>query len=221
MKLLIIIPARNEAMTIGSVIDSTIITGCRCEDILVVNDDSQDNTASIARGKNIKVMDLPIHLGAWGGIQAGMRYAIANNYDAAVTLDADGQHEAQQIHLLTAKLGEYDIVTGAHIQRGGIGKKLIWWTLRNFSGLDCTDLTSGFRAYSQNAMKLLIDYESLLIDYQDVGVLLLCKNNGFKATEVLVSMHQRQHGNSRVFKNWVAIARYLIQTFILIGAKRW
>lgn len=219
MKVLIIIPAKDEAETIGSVLAETREEGWA--DILVVNDCSNDETCTIAGSRQVSVMDLPIHLGAWGGIQAGMRYALKRGFDAAVTIDADGQHDPKFIGRLVEKLGKSGVVIGADQRRGGRGKKAIWKFLRLFSGLDANDLTSGFRAYSKEALELLVGYDSLLMDYQDVGVLLLCRNAGIKISEIPVKMKQRVHGNSKVFRNGLAIVHYLLTTLFLIGAKRW
>jgi len=74
---LVIIPAKDEAKTIGTVIKEIQLSGWH--NILVVNDLSLDETAAIAQKNGALVMDLPIHLGAWGAIQAGMRYALEKN----------------------------------------------------------------------------------------------------------------------------------------------
>jgi len=219
MKVLVIIPAKDEAMTVGKVIRDVQRHGWH--DILVVNDSSKDETGAVAVESGALVMEPPIHLGAWGAIQTGMRYAVKNNYGAAVTIDADGQHEPGDISLLMERLGQSDVVTGASPERGGFGKNLVWNILRSLSGLAVQDMTSGFRAYSGKAMALLTGYESLLIDYQDVGVLLLCFNNGLGLAEVPVKMNPRQYGSSRIFSNAMEIIRYLFSTFYLIGAKRW
>jgi hypothetical protein len=186
-----------------------------------VNDLSLDETADIARKNGAIVMDLPIHLGAWGAIQAGMLYALEKKYNVCVTLDGDGQHEAGYISKLVDKLEDSQVVTGSAPERGGPHKNIIWQLFRLTSGISLSDITSGFRAYSVDAMKILVAYDGSILDYQCVGVLLLCKKHGLVSKEVMVKMNSREHGNSRIFKNSFYIIRYLFSTFLLIGAKRW
>lgn len=219
MKVLIIIPARNEAMSVGDVVAESIQWGW--SDILVVNDDSGDDTSLIAAGRGARVMNLPVNLGAWGAIQAGFRYALHWKYDAVVTMDADGQHDARYISSLLDALGDNTIVTGVSPGRVGWIKKMIWRLLGVLSGLSGEDLTSGFRAYPRDALEVMVGHEGMLMDYQDVGVLLLCRTRGFSLVQVPVHMHSRSHGSSRIFRNYFEILRYLLSTVYLIGAKRW
>ena len=216
---LVIIPAKDEARSIGTVIKEVKRNGWH--NILVVNDLSLDETAASARKNGATVMDLPIHLGAWGAIQAGMRYALEKKYDACVTLDGDGQHEGRYISKLVDKLADSQIVTGSAPERGGAHKSIIWRMFRLTSGISITDITSGFRAYSVDAMKILVSYEGSVLDYQCVGVLLLCKKHGLVSREVQVKMNSRKYGNSRIFKNSFYIVRYLVSNLLLIGARRW
>ncbi len=187
----------------------------------MVNDLSLDETATIAQNNGAIVMDLPIHLGAWGATQAGMHYALEKKYSACVTLDGDGQHKSEYISKLLDKLEYSQIVTGVDPERGGTNKSIIWRMLRLASGISISDITSGFRAYSVDAMKILVTNEGSIIDYQCIGVLLLCKKHGLISTEVPVKMKPRQYGRSRIFKNSFDIIKYLLSTLLLIGAKRW
>jgi len=136
-------------------------------------------------------------------------------------MDADGQHEGRYISKLVDKLEESQIVTGSASERGIAYKGIIWRILRLVSGISLSDITSGFRAYTGDVMKIMVTYEGLIIDYQCIGVLLLCKKHGFVSKEVSVTMNPRKYGNSRIFKNSFDIIRYLVSTFLLIGVKRW
>ena len=87
----VIIPAFNEEMTITSVL-SDIRRLSPELDIIVVNDASTDDTITALANSDLDYLDLPVNLGAWGAIQAGMRLALSRDYDFVVTMDADGQH---------------------------------------------------------------------------------------------------------------------------------
>ncbi len=76
MKVLIIIPAYNEAQNITKVVEKLENNYSRF-DYVVINDGSQDETARICREKNYNLLDLPINLGLAGAFQTGMKYVIA------------------------------------------------------------------------------------------------------------------------------------------------
>ena len=86
----------------------------------MVDDGSQDDTAAKAQSAGATVLRLPEQLGAWGATQTGMRYAVRKGFDIAVTMDADGQHDSDDIPKLIAPLltGEANVVIGACPQRG-------------------------------------------------------------------------------------------------------
>ncbi len=219
---LIVIPVYNEAATIASVVRKVYQHGWH--DILVVNDCCSDLTEKRARESGADVITHSINLGAWGAIQTGMRYAMLKGYFSVVTLDGDNQHDPAHIQCLLDMLNYpemNDLVIGSCIERGSAAKCLVWYFFRKFSGLSIRDITSGFRAYNRKTMELLLTQESLLLEFQDVGVLLLCKKNGIKMVEVYVEMNRRKDGRSRIFKNISVILRYIISTFFLIGLTRW
>jgi hypothetical protein len=77
-----------------------------------------------------------------------------------------------------------------------------------------TDLTSGFRCYNLAACEVLAAEEASLLDYQDIGVLLL-RHAGLAITEVPVEMYPRSSGPSRIFASWPRVARYMIESTLL------
>ncbi len=92
---MILIPARDEANAIAKVI--TDARRIYQAPIVVIDDGSQDDTAGIAAAAGALVLRLPLHLGAWGAMQTGLRYAHRQGWDLALTLDADGQHDPAEI----------------------------------------------------------------------------------------------------------------------------
>ena len=82
MKTLIIIPAYNEEENIKKVVEN-IIYHFPQYDYIIVNDGSIDSTAEICKSENYAFLNLPINLGIGGAVQAGYRYAKANDYDVA------------------------------------------------------------------------------------------------------------------------------------------
>ena len=114
MKILIIIPAYNEAENIERVVEKLKKEFPGAE-YLVVNDCSADQTAEICREHHFTYLDLPINLGIGGGVQAGYLYAVKNHYDIAVQMDGDGQHDPAYLPALLQPIvdGEADIVIGS------------------------------------------------------------------------------------------------------------
>ena len=217
--LLAVIPARNEAATVGDIVRGVIdVVGC---DVLVVNDASTDETSLVARAAGATVMELPLNLGAWGATQAGMRYAQRNHYDCVITLDADGQHQPTTLPQLlqTLKTSKADVVIGTYAQRLSTAKRIAWWYFRILTGLPVQDFTSGLRAYSRRAVRTLASREASLLDYQDMGVLMLLAAKGFHLREIETVMSPRRVGKSRVFASWFVVARYMLHTTVLCFAR--
>ena len=138
-----------------------------------------------------------------------------------VTIDADGQHSPKDIAGVLAPVlsGEADAAIGSCVERGSRSRRLAWSLFRSLADLGFNDLTSGFRAYNKRAVTLLASRRATLLDYQDVGVLLLLKENGLTIVERPVSMCRRTHGHSRVFNTWLAVGTYMLLTGVLSLSK--
>lgn len=216
---MILIPARDEAGSIAQVItEARRLWGGIS--LVVIDDASLDGTRAAAVEAGAVVLPLPLHLGAWGAMQTGLRYAQRQGWELAVTLDADGQHEPADIAALVAPIlaGEADVVIGACPPRVSWARRLAWSYFRALSGIGLEDLTSGFRAYNRAAIARLVLPDATLLDYQDVGVLLILLHQGLRVREVPVTMRERNHGKSRVFDSWGTVARYMLRTSLLILA---
>ena len=217
-RLLVVIPALNEAQDIGGVIEQVREQGLF--DVLVVDDGSTDDTAAVAMLSGATVIRAPLWQGAWGAIQTGIRYAVRHGYSGVVTMDADGQHEPAYLQQLVEAARAADVVIAACPSRGSRMRHIAWSYFKMITGFDFDDLTSGFRYYNAPACRLLAAEEATLLDYQDVGVLLLLHHARFRIAEIPVAMNPRRHGASRVFSSWWTVARYMAETSLLCLA-RW
>ncbi|MGI9952111.1 glycosyltransferase family 2 protein [Moorellaceae bacterium AZ2] len=202
---LVIIPAYNEAGTIRRVIRS--IREWANVDILVVNDGSQDNTRAEARAEGVRVIDLPYNLGIGGAMQTGYLYAYLNDYDFAVQVDADGQHDPMYINslLLPLKAGEADMVIGSRYKqktgyRGPLARRMgsLFFTglLKLLTGQTIYDSTSGFRAINKRVIKYFAYHYPQ--DYPEVEVITRLSRNGFRIKEIAVEMYPRECGKSSI-----------------------
>lgn len=214
---LIVIPARDEAATIAAVIAAIRAQGF--DHILVVDDQSKDDTASIAVAAGARVLRPVLPMGAWGAMQTGIRHAMRTGYERVVTMDADGQHEPACIAALLAAASQHDVVIGAFPERGSAARQIAWRYFRLITGFRVEDLTSGFRCYSRAACVVLCDDEATLLDYQDMGVLLLLRRARMRMIEVPVDMYPRASGPSRIFASWSRVARYMLESSLLCLAQ--
>lgn len=216
---LAVIPARNEQGTVGEVV-RRVMTALDCA-VVVVNDASTDETAAFAAQAGATVISLPFRLGAWGATQAGMRYALRNHYERVVTLDADGQHHPEQLPLLLQAHVDSgsDVTIGTCPERLSLAKRVAWTYFRLITGLNVTDFTSGLRIYGRRAIRALASREASLIDYQDIGVLILLRRKALRIAEAPTVMSPRRDGGSRIFSSWFTVARYMIATTVLSIAR--
>jgi glycosyltransferase involved in cell wall biosynthesis len=219
LNIALVIPVWNEAETIADVIESAQNkVGC---DIVIIDDASTDASLSQASATGVTTLPLCYNLGAWGAMQTGIRYALSKGYDAVVTMDGDGQHHSEEVSRLTSALtdGDYDVVVGACPERGSYLRQFAWRFFRSLTGVGIEDITSGFRIYNRKSMQVLADREATLLDYQDVGVLLLLQDAGLKVAETRVRMTSREVGKSHIFHSWVSVAYYMLLSTLLSVSK--
>lgn len=149
MKVSIVLPAKNESRTIGNTIKKIHELGI-VNEILVINDGSTDSTQQVAEQAGATVISHPYSKGNGAAIKSGARHAVG---DVIVFMDADGQHDPQDIPRLLQKIEEgYDLVVGAR-QKGSqasLGRGIANGLYNNLATYmtehKVEDLTSGFRA---------------------------------------------------------------------------
>jgi glycosyltransferase involved in cell wall biosynthesis len=218
--LLVIIPARDEEIAVGNVIKG-LQHSLPC-DIVVVDDVSSDATIQVARQTGVHVIPLTVHLGSWGAVQTGMRYALKEKYETVATVDGDGQHKPSTVPVLLDYMlqSKTDVVVGSYIKRGSWQRKLAWRLFQSITGLAIKDLTSGLRVYNQKAIALLSSPEATLLDYQDLGVLLLLQKEGLRVAEFPCVMLSRVAGHSRIFSTWFEVFKYMAHTLLLSFSRK-
>lgn len=152
MSLSIVIPAKNEGLVIGSVLES-IRQHVPGAEVIVVDDGSTDNTRAVCLDYGVRVISNPYSKGNGAAIKSGARAAKG---DVLVFMDADGQHDAATIPRLLEMLAKgYDMVVGARSRASqssagralanGIYNRLASWMI----GHAVLDLTSGFRVVNR------------------------------------------------------------------------
>ena len=167
LRVCIVVPAFNESSVIGEVIKDTFNTFKKANhstDIVVVNDSSKDNTADVAKKAGAIVVNHILNSGAGGATATGLSYAQQNNYDIAVTMDADGQHTPEDVlkGVNTLADSDTDLLIGSRLINsegmsrvkvlGNQGLSFITYLL---FGVNSTDSQSGLRVFSRKALESL------------------------------------------------------------------
>jgi hypothetical protein len=225
-KILVLIPAFNEAGQIGDVVDDIRNELSRLGhefDVLVVDDGSTDATSRAASEKGAIVIRLPLNNGIGVALQTGFRFALESDYHALIRLDADGQHPAQYIGRILEPVlaGKSDLVIGSRFI-DGLGYKtsflrrvgIIWFSflIRLLFRKSVTDPTSGFQAISGELMTLFS--EQYASDYPEVEGIVFALKKGFEIEEVAIEMRGRIGGRSSI--DWLQSIYYALKVTVVM-----
>lgn len=224
-KLVVIIPALNEAKTVGDVIARVPknIDGISNIEILVVDDGSSDTTSEVARAAGARVVKHEHNLGVGAAFQTGIREALNRGADYIVNMDADGQFNPADISKLLAPIqsGAAQFVTASRFmeddRRPDMSAIKLWgnrWMTRiiNFiTKKNFTDVSCGFRAYSRDAA-LRLTLFGFFTYTQETFIDLAFKN--IPMAEIPLDIKgERANGRSRVASN---LWRYGIKSAAII-----
>jgi len=232
MMIMVLIPAYNEEKNIRGVIEE-IRSNLPEARIVVINDCSTDGTRKILEEiEDIKVLNHPFNLGIGGAIRTGFHYFLENDFDVLLRIDGDGQHPPSQGKELIKPIIEEkaEAVIGSRFlqkegylssptRRGGI--KLLTLLSSLILKQKITDNTSGFKAYTRNAVKLMIqDYP---LDYPEPIEVYLLAKRGIRIVEIPVIMRERQLGVSSigVLDSYYYLIKVLLTILVkyMIGGK--
>ena len=218
-----VVPAYNESGAIGRVVGE--IRAARPGiDVVVVDDASTDETAAVAEAAGATVLRLPYNVGIGGAVQTGFRYAVEEDYERAVRLDGDGQHDATEIGRLFEPLdrGEADLVIGSRfVEDGGsyrppfarrLGIRVFARLVSLLGGQRVTDTTSGFIALDRAGIEVFArEYPH---DYPEVGATLVALRSGLRLSQVQVEMRERETGASSI--TFVRSLYYIVKVLLAL-----
>jgi glycosyltransferase involved in cell wall biosynthesis len=203
---LAIVPALNEAPTIGRVVEEIHSFDPGFE-ILVVDDGSTDGTRSEAERAGARVVRLPYNIGIGAAVQTGYQYARDHGFQVAVQIDGDGQHDPSELRQLLEPLAadEADMVVGSRFREGSLYRapfmrRLGSWLLSGIVTViirqRMTDPTSGFRGVNRRGIILFAaDYPH---DYPEAEANVLAFRHRLRIVEAPVSMRSREAGRSSI-----------------------
>ena len=224
MRLLIVIPAYNEAENIVRVVRELrdVAPGY---DYVIVNDGSADETAALCRKNGYHLIDLPVNLGLTGAFQTGVLYALEHGYDAALQLDADGQHDPRYVAEMARVMEEKDadiVIASRFVTEKKpltlrmLGSRVIAGAIRLTTGRRLTDPTSGMRLWNRRVMTQLVSRRSFRPEPDTVAFLL---RQGARVEEVQVTMRERVAGES--YLSPAKAMKYMAQTCASIVLIQW
>lgn len=205
-KVLIIIPAYNEADNIEKVVNN-LITNFPQYDYVIINDGSTDQTKKICQDRSYEVLHLPVNMGIGGAVQTGYCYARDNGYDIAVQIDGDGQHDVSFLENMVRYMEEEqaDCVIGSRFvekegfQSSGIRRvgirflSFLGWFL---TGVRVRDITSGYRLVNRRFIQIFSqDYPA---DYPEPEAMIITAIYGGRIREYPVIMKDRENGISSI-----------------------
>ena len=231
--MLAIVPALDEQATVGDVV-ATIrarLAGVADVDVdvLVVDDGSSDRTAEVARNAGAIVVRHPFNLGVGAALRTGFRFAHSHDFTMAMQIDADGQHDpSEAAALLDAVVAGADLAIGSRFAPGSgtyevsSGRRFSMRVLSRIVsrrvGQPITDTTSGYRAFSGNAIALFAaDYPSAYLS-DTVESLLIAHYAGLRIVEIPVAMRERMGGVAS--NNSLRSVYHLIRLMLVIALAR-
>lgn len=222
-RVLVIVPAWNEQDNVGHTVQA-IRAALPATDMLVVDDGSSDLTAEVARAAGARVLVLPFNLGVGGAMRAGYAFAKRHGYDAAIQVDADGQHNPADIVTVLRGLEHADIAIGARFAEVGEYKAtgprrwamvFLAAILSRVAKTKLTDVTSGFRAANRAAIDQYVHYYPAEYLGDTVDSLVAALHAGLTVTQVPVAMRPRMSG--RPSQGVVGSTVYLLRSVMALG----
>ena len=229
MKILIISPTYNEKNNIGNLIEK-IFKLNKSLHLLIVDDNSPDGTSDIVKNAmenngNIHLIKREGKLGLGTAYCRGFEYALINGYDRIIQMDADLSHNPDDVPRMIRLSETYDLVIGSRYN-GGVN--VINWPMsrlllsyfanlyaRVFTRVPIMDLTGGFKCFRRTVLEA-IDYKNIRSQGYSFQIEMnfLAYNKGFKLKEIPIVFTDRTVGESKMNKNIVYEAIWMVPTLL-------
>lgn len=199
---LVVMPAFNEAAVVGDVVRE-VFAKAPGAGVVVVNDGSQDATREAAEGAGAVVLDLPFNLGVGGAMRTGFKFAQREGYRYVVQVDADGQHNPEDVARIVEALETHDIAIGARFAGQGDysvrgprkwAMKVLAWGISSLAKTKLTDTTSGFRGSGPRAIAYFADHYPAEYLGDTIESLVMAAKAGLTITQLPVAMRPRAGG---------------------------
>lgn len=183
-------------------------------DVLVIDDNSPDGTGDLADrlavdDPHVRVMHRAGKLGLGTAILAGMRYALDENYDYFLNMDADFSHHPRYLPAVVGGMGRYDVMIGSRYVKGGgtvnwpLSRRLmsagVGVLVRTLMRIPARDTSGSYRCYRVSKLRQahLERVRSRGYSFQQ-EVLYRCRKAGCKIGETPIIFENRRAGASKV-----------------------
>ncbi len=221
MSTLVIIPTYNEKQNIIP-LTKEVLGLSNDIHVLVVDDNSPDGTGDLIdeackTRSRLHILHRPAKMGLGTAYKEGFFYALENNYDRVITMDADFSHQPQYIPQLIDKNQFFDVAIGSRYVPGGgtvnwgPHRKLISFTAnfmaRMLLGLTAHDCTAGFRCYRDDILRK-VDFQGIKSEGYSflVEMLFNCVKEGAQIGEIPIIFENRVAGKSKISKKEIYVA---------------
>ncbi|MDQ4005233.1 MAG: glycosyltransferase family 2 protein, partial [Actinomycetota bacterium] len=224
-RVVVVLPAHNEAANIGAVLGQLpakvdghpVVT-------LVVDDASEDATASVAKDAGALVARLPIRRGGGQAVRVGYQMALQLDAVVVASIDADGQHDPNELQLLVEPIlrGEYDMVQGSRVlgryERESairhLGVLVLSRLVSLMTGTRITDVSNGYRAIRTETLQKLILQQD---QFWTSEVIIEALRNRARIKEVPITVRARASGETkkpRPFKYGWQFFKVIVKTWL-------
>ncbi len=198
MKICALIPVHNEEKNIQDVVKSV---KQHIEDIVVINDGSDDGTASVLEELNITVLSNPVNMGKGVALRKGLNYVLERDFSHVLFMDGDGQHSARSLPDFIKSAEKFDFVLGSRMTNKELipkaryrTNKLGSYILSEITGKELTDGQSGYRMISTELLKKI---KLTAIGFEiETEILIKCCAQGCSFTEIDIEAIYRHNGIS-------------------------
>ena len=224
-RIAILVPAYDEAESIGHVLNLIPAEVCGVETaVLVVDDGSRDGTAEVAARHGALVARHVINRGGGAALRTGYRLMVESGAQVVVTLDADGQHLPSQMERLVKPVldGEVDVAHGSRILGDADSNQfsrelgiVFFNRLVSFiTRTHVTDCSNGYRAVRTTVLPQLVLRQE---QFHTSEFMIEAIKRGIPAKEVPVTVAQRLHGSSKkpaVVRYGLGFANAIVRTWL-------
>jgi dolichol-phosphate mannosyltransferase len=225
VKALLIIPTYNEIANIKNIITASLSQSPDLY-ILVIDDNSPDGTAKAVKEMmenepHINLIERPQKMGLGSAYVQGFKYALNNDYDYVLEMDADFSHNPADIPRLLEAAKKYDVVIGSRYCQG---VNIINWPFRRLlisyfaskyvriiTGMPIKDPTSGFKCFRRRVLEA-IDLNSILSDGYAFQIEMNFRAwvKGFTIYEIPIVFTERRDGVSKMSRQIVWEAAWMV-----------
>jgi len=225
VKALLIIPTYNEIANIKNIITASLSQSPDLY-ILIIDDNSPDGTAKAVKEMmenepHINLIERPKKMGLGSAYVQGFKYALNNDYDYVLEMDADFSHNPADIPRLLEAAKKYDVVIGSRYCQG---VNIINWPFRRLlisyfaskyvriiTGMPIKDPTSGFKCFRRRVLEA-IDLDSILSDGYAFQIEMNFRAwvKGFTIYEIPIVFTERRDGVSKMSRQIVWEAAWMV-----------